>query len=990
MPGAAAASSGPVARTWCADGVSDTSPPAISGLSPLSLPARAPEPARSGFPWIASVAPLAGAVLIWAVTGSAFALVFAVLAPLVAVASMLDARRQAARDRRRSAAERERALLRLQDEIASRHDLERERAWRETPGARRAVEQAAPAWRGREPGAVVVGAAAVPSRVRVEGVPTDDREVALLERARTLSDAPVTADVSRGLGFVGPRPLALAAARAAVVQCAHSVAPGALAIEGPARPEWDWLSSLPHALESAPRRLIVTEDGIAGSAPGTSTVVIGVGAAAADLPPGLGTVVEVRHRGSAIVDGDAAVEVVPELTSAAAAAGWAERMAAVARRAGVHRGARLPDRIELAAILPTAADPGDRTSLRVPVGVGEDGPLVLDLATGPHALVAGTSGSGKSEFLVTWIASLAAAYGPDRVAFLLVDFKGGAAFDPVAVLPHVTGVVTDLAEGEAGRAVASIRAELRRREQVLQVAGARDVAGLPPEVELPRLVVVVDEFQAMMERFPDLGAVIADVAARGRSLGVHLVLASQRPNGVVRDGVTANCGLRVSLRVLQRADSIAVVGVDDAASLEPHAPGRAIVEPGDGRAVRFQSAIADDASIRRAGARHAGAPTPRRPWLDPLPASLDLASIADVLGPSAPPTVAGRLLLGVADDPDRQRRVAVEWAPVEDGPLAVLGMTGSGRTALLDAVAAQVADAHGSDAVLRVEGPRSRVWDALVDVESAISGRADELPRLVLLDDLDTRFAGWPDDARFAALARVEAVLRAARGTGLAVVVSAARIAGFGSGVRDGLTSTVLLRHPSRADLVHSGGDGDLWERDGPAGSGQWRGLRAQFLAAPRPYQAAHPPPPRFQPARSPLAAVCSATPRADAVELSRACPEAEVVLLGSADTVGRAAEILGEAPGPDGVRIVVGDAEAWTANWALAAQARRRAVIVVHGGGAEYRALARDAGVPPVLDDHRRQCWEIPPEHAPTRREWVRSDDGIRASSPHPGTDSV
>jgi S-DNA-T family DNA segregation ATPase FtsK/SpoIIIE len=963
------------------------------GLSPLALPPRVQEPSRAGFPWIASSAPVAGALLIWTVTGSTFALLFAVLGPLVAVASMLDSRRQAAGERRRGAAERDRALARLEDEIALRHDLEREAAWRDAPGARRILEQATPRWRDRGPSRVVLGAADLPSHVRVEGVPVDDRDAELLRRAARLHDAPLTAEVAGGLGFVGPRPLALAAARAAVVQCAHSVVPGALSIEGPPSPEWRWLATLPHAGGPAPARLLVTEAG-ASAAPSGATAervhLIAVGAGAVDLPPGLGTVTSLRHRGSAVVDAGSPVHVVPELASAAEAGAWAERMAAAARRAGLDRSAALPTRVELSELATVGADPSDRSCLRAPVGVADEGPLELDLAAGPHALVAGTSGSGKSEFLVSWIASLSAAYGPDRLAFLLVDFKGGAAFDPVAALPQVTGVVTDLAEGMAGRAVASIRAELRHREHLLASAGARDLARLPDEVVLPRLVVVVDEFQAMVERFPDLGAVIADVAARGRSLGVHLVLASQRPNGVVRESVTANCGIRVSLRVLQRADSIAVVGTDEAASLDPAAPGRAVADTGDGRRVRFQSAIADAAAIRRARERHAGAPAPRRPWLDPLPASLDLGSVADVLG-VAGPAASGRLLLGVADDPERQRRLAVEWSPADDGPLAVLGMPGSGRTALLDAIAAQVADLRGAAAVLRVEGPRSAVWDALDRVESAIAADPSALPDLVVVDDVDTRFSGWPDDARFAALAKLEAVLRGARAAGTAVVASASRPAGLGAAVRDALTSTVLLRHASRADLVQAGGDGSLWEPDGPAGSGQWRGLRAQFLAAPRPPATAVPAPSRLEPGRHPLTAVCSATPRADAVALASACPEAELVVLGGeADAATRAAAALQAGSEPGRVRIVVGDAESWSANWSLAALARNRAVIVVHGAGAEYRALARDPGPPPLLDDHRGQCWEAVPEGPPVRRRWVVPNDGIRASAAGPGTDSV
>lgn len=971
----------------------DPSSPTSPGLSPLTLPPRVPEPSRAGFPWIASSAPVAGALLIWVVTGSTFALLFAVLGPLVAVASMLDARRQAAAERRRLAAERDRALVRLEGEIVLRHDLEREEAWRAAPGARRIVEQAVPGWRERNPGRVVVGAASMASRVRVEGAPVDERDAELLSRAAVVRDAPLTADVADGLGFVGSRPLALAAARAAVVQCAHAVAPGALAIEGPPSPDWRWLSALPHAGTGAPARLLVTEAGgpvASSAAEGERVHVIAVGTGVVDLPPGLGTVIRLRHRGSAVVDAMPSVEVVPELASVAETAAWAERMSEAARRARLGRSAVLPTRVELSGLPARRADPDDRSCLRVAVGSADAGPLELDLAAGPHALVAGTSGSGKSEFLVSWITALAAAYGPDRLAFLLVDFKGGAAFDPVAALPHVTGVVTDLAEAEAGRAVASIRAELRHREHVLSAAGARDLARLPRGVVMPRLVIVVDEFQAMVERFPDLGTVIADVAARGRSLGVHLVLASQRPNGVIRESVTANCGIRVSLRVLHRADSVAIVGTDQAAALDPAVPGRAVADPGDGCPVRFQSAIADAASIRRAVERHSDAPAPRRPWLDPLPASLDLGSVAEVLGPEGR-TPATQIILGVADDPDRQRRLAVGWDPPEDGPLAVLGMPGSGRTALLEAIATQVADLRGASSVLRIDAPRSAVWDAIDRVESAVASRSADLPFLMVLDDADTRFGGWPDEARFAALAKLESVLRGARAAGTAVVISASRPASLGAGVRDALTSTVLLRHASRADLVHAGGEASLWAADGPAGSGQWRGLRAQFLAAPRAAVMPVPPPSRFEPSRHPLTAVCSATPRADAVALAAACPDAEVVVLGAdVDVTSRIASILQGDPVVGGVRIVVGDAETWSANWSLAALARRRAVVVIHGASTEYRALVREAGLPPLLDDHRAQCWELRPEQPPVRRAWILANDGIRASAALQGTDSV
>ncbi|RII96145.1 cell division protein FtsK, partial [Clavibacter nebraskensis] len=115
-------------------------------------------------------------------------------------------------------------------------------------------------------------------------------------------------------------------------------------------------------------------------------------------------------------------------------------------------------------------------TLAAVIGVGHAGPVAVDLvADGPHAVVAGTTGSGKSELLVTWMAALAAAHPPEEVTVLLVDFKGGAAFDPLLVLPHAVGLVTDLDGQGARRALESLRAEVRHRERVLRDAGARDV-----------------------------------------------------------------------------------------------------------------------------------------------------------------------------------------------------------------------------------------------------------------------------------------------------------------------------------------------------------------------------------------------------------------------------------------------------------------------------------------------------------------------------------
>jgi S-DNA-T family DNA segregation ATPase FtsK/SpoIIIE len=230
----------------------------------------------------------------------------------------------------------------------------------------------------------------------------------------------------------------------------------------------------------------------------------------------------------------------------------------------------------------------------VVVGMTEEGPLQIDLvADGPHGLLAGTTGSGKSELLRTLVASLAATVDPGRLTFVLVDYKGGSAFDACASLPHTVGVVTDLDGHLARRALLCLEAELRYREERLRRAEVADIGDFRPgdgESPLPRLLVIVDEFAALAQELPDFLDALVDVAQRGRSLGVHLLLATQRPSGVVGDAIRANTNLRLSLRVQDRADSVDVVGVPHAADLGRHQPGRGFVRKGPGELLAFQAA----------------------------------------------------------------------------------------------------------------------------------------------------------------------------------------------------------------------------------------------------------------------------------------------------------------------------------------------------------------------------------------------------------------
>ncbi|WP_119728583.1 FtsK/SpoIIIE domain-containing protein [Thermomonospora amylolytica] len=408
-------------------------------------------------------------------------------------------------------------------------------------------------------------------------------------------------------------------------------------------------------------------------------------------------------------------------------------------------------------------------STRVPIGIAADGPFHVDLrADGPHGLVAGTTGAGKSELLQTLIAALAVANRPDEMTFVLVDYKGGAAFKDCAGLPHTVGMVTDLDGHLTERALQSLAAELRRREEILLAAGAKDIddyAGLrsraaaqpagryarpgaaaaphrdvtlPP---LPRLVLVIDEFAALAAELPEFVAGLVDIGRRGRSLGVHLILATQRPAGVVTADIRANTNLRIALRVTDPDESVDVIDSPEAADIPPSAPGRCYVRSGTAAPQAVQSARiggrrpasrkgaplskstgtpsvravpwdllgrplpsagepADDpetitdlavlvGAVREAAAR-AGIPPQRSPWLDPLPERIRVSlrtaaggSVVDV-----PP-----IEFGVTDLPETQSRQALALDLSRGGHLYVAGAAQSGRSTALRTLAGSLASA---------------------------------------------------------------------------------------------------------------------------------------------------------------------------------------------------------------------------------------------------------------------------------------------------------
>jgi S-DNA-T family DNA segregation ATPase FtsK/SpoIIIE len=262
---------------------------------------------------------------------------------------------------------------------------------------------------------------------------------------------------------------------------------------------------------------------------------------------------------------------------------------------------------------------GGQSTMAV-IGESYDGPFGIDMRRdGPHGLIAGTTGSGKSELLQTIVASLAVANTPENMTFVLVDYKGGSAFKDCVKLPHTVGMVTDLDAHLVERALESLGAELKRREHILAAADAKDIEDYqdlvrrdPSHASVPRLLIVIDEFASMVRDLPDFVTGLVNIAQRGRSLGIHLLLATQRPSGVVSPEIRANTNLRIALRVTDAGESSDVIDSPEAGHISKSTPGRAYVRLGHASLVPFQSG--------RVGGRRPGAadPTLLAPWAGPL------------------------------------------------------------------------------------------------------------------------------------------------------------------------------------------------------------------------------------------------------------------------------------------------------------------------------------------------------------------------------------
>lgn len=388
-------------------------------------------------------------------------------------------------------------------------------------------------------------------------------------------------------------------------------------------------------------------------------------------------------------------------------------------------------------------------SLAAPVGVGTDGELFyLDLHEknqGPHGLVAGMTGSGKSEFIITYILSMAVNYSPDEVAFILIDYKGGGltgAFDDPrrgVHLPHLVGTITNLDGAAVQRSLTSIQSELKRRQAVFNRAksdldeGTMDIYSYQKHFRngrvsepMPHLFIISDEFAELKSQRPEFMEGLISIARIGRSLGVHLILATQKPSGVVNDQIMSNTKFRVCLKVQSKADSMDMIKRQDAAELKDtgrfylqvgfneffamgqsawcgadYQPTEHVVQEID-NAVQFVDSVGQSilkvkpkvekkksdikqivAIVRYLSdlAKREGI-KPKQLWLDPLPKALDYIELAQSTA-GEPASQQITALMGMADDPEHQRQFAYELDLLQAKNILLVGQGASGKSTYL-------------------------------------------------------------------------------------------------------------------------------------------------------------------------------------------------------------------------------------------------------------------------------------------------------------------
>lgn len=380
-------------------------------------------------------------------------------------------------------------------------------------------------------------------------------------------------------------------------------------------------------------------------------------------------------------------------------------------------------------------------TLAVPLGVrAVDDYVYLNLhekAHGPHGLVAGTTGSGKSEIIQSYILSLVVNFHPYEVGFLLIDYKGGGMAGLFKDMPHLLGTITNLDGSESQRAMASIKSELARRQRIFSNHNVNHIDSYnklfkngEAKEPIPHLFLISDEFAELKKEQPDFMAELVSTARIGRSLGVHLILATQKPSGVVDDQIWTNSKFKLALKVQDEADSREILKTADAAGITQ--PGRAYLQVGNNEVYElFQSAWSgaaysrdgekeetdmrvyrlnelgqgellnmdlssadEDTSVKatqldvtiqyvKKTFEQEGVPSVKKPWLPPLKTMLvspHVEKIADITEKKKPDL---QIALGMVDIPEEQAQEELVIDLMKEGHIAYFASAGYGKSTML-------------------------------------------------------------------------------------------------------------------------------------------------------------------------------------------------------------------------------------------------------------------------------------------------------------------
>jgi S-DNA-T family DNA segregation ATPase FtsK/SpoIIIE len=603
----------------------------------------------------------------------------------------------------------------------------------------------------------------------------------VLRRHERVTGVPVTVDLREvgGVTVVGDDERSRALVCAIVGELATFHSPGDLGLEVDCDAEraghWSWLDWLPHteARTEPPwsARVVDRDDRIGIDVVGPL-----------DSPGRIGAVVTLKNGAATLETGDDTAPFEPDAVSEIAADALARSLAPLVlvgdEPEPVGEGDAVTAPIDLPQLLGIedlrtvdiaalwAPRPVERL-VRVAFAVDERGaPVDLDLkeaalgGVGPHGLMIGATGSGKSEALRTMVLGLALRHPPELVSFVLVDFKGGAAFAGLSELPHVAGLITNLADDTAlvDRMHDALFGELRRRQELLRATGnlasvweyRERRAAQPDLAALPNLLVVIDEFGELLAAKPEFVELFNAIGRLGRSLGIHLLFASQRLDEGRLRGLEGHLSYRIALRTFNASESRTVIGSDDAFKL-PKMPGVGLLAEPDGL-LRFRVAmsskpyegpaevapvapepppveprrLSDPVSVRemvepatnsrtKAEDRPTmldelvdrivahGAPATHSVWLPPLPASLTIDQLLGELTTTderglhaaAVPPSSMVAPYGLVDLPELQRQeIAVHDFTGVGSNMVVVGAPQSGKSSLLRAIVAGLALTH--------------------------------------------------------------------------------------------------------------------------------------------------------------------------------------------------------------------------------------------------------------------------------------------------------